>query len=131
MKFFRILVALLGLSTTFWHIARFINQSLVFVFQAPAGYICSKDPSFKFCSEYYIKWTLFLSSKTFCIVSMIFYCLLAIKKKEVLEFIAFLVFCKDVILGGRIFHIWDASVSKYLKSLLSKVIWQVMFIYLN
>ena len=103
LKFFRILVALWGLSITFWHIARFINQSLVFVFQAPAGFICSKDSSFKFCSEYYIKWTLFLSSKTFCIVSMIFYCLLAIKKKEVLEFIAFLDFLQRRNIRGTYF----------------------------
>ena len=103
LKFFRILVALWGLSTTFWHIARFINQSIVLVFQAPSGFICSKDSSFKVCSEYYIKWTLFLSSKTFCIGSMIFYCLLAIKKKEVLEFIAFLDFLQRRNIRGTYF----------------------------
>ena len=48
LKFFRILVILWGLSTTFWNIAHFINQSLVSLFQALAGYTCWKDSSLKF-----------------------------------------------------------------------------------
>ena len=55
LKLFGILVILWGLSATFWHIARFINQSVVSLSQAPAGYTCWKDSSLKFCSEFYIK----------------------------------------------------------------------------
>ena len=48
LKLFGILVILWGLSATFWHIAHFINQSLVSLFQAPVGYTCWKDSSLKF-----------------------------------------------------------------------------------
>ena len=60
--------------------ARFKNQSLVPLFQAQADYTCWKDSSLKFWSEFYIKRTLFLSSKTFSVVIMMFYWLLVIKK---------------------------------------------------
>ena len=80
-KLFRILVILWGLSATFWDMASLINQSLVSLFQAQADYTCWNDSSFKFWYEFYIKRTLFLSSKTFSVVIMMFYWLLAIKKK--------------------------------------------------
>ena len=78
---FRILVILWGLSATFWDMASLINQSLVSLFQTQADYTCWKESSFKFWYEFYIKGTLFLSSKTFSVVIMMFYWLLAIKKK--------------------------------------------------
>ena len=75
-------------------------KSLISLFEAQVGYTCWKDSSLKFWSEFYIKGTLFLSSKTFSIVSMMFCWLLAIKKKEVLEFITFLVFLQRRNISG-------------------------------
>ena len=92
-----------GLSATFWDMTRFVNQSLLSLFQAPSGYTCWKHYSLKFWSEFYIKGTLFLSSKTFCIVNMIFYWLFAIKKEEVLEFMKFLVFLQRLNIKGTYF----------------------------
>ena len=40
LKLFRILVILWGLSAKFWDMARFINQSLVSLFQAQSYYTC-------------------------------------------------------------------------------------------
>ena len=65
----------------FWDMARFINQSLVSLFLENADYTCKKDFSLKFSKDFYIKGTLFLSSKTFSLVIIIFYWLLAIKRK--------------------------------------------------
>ena len=48
LKSFRILLMLCGLSATFWDMAHFINQSLVFLFQAEAYYNCWRDSSLKF-----------------------------------------------------------------------------------
>ena len=70
-----------GLSPTFWDMARFINQSLVSFFQAQADYTCWKDSSLKFWKEFYIKGTLFLSSKAFSVVIILFHWLLAMNKK--------------------------------------------------
>ena len=77
----RILVILWGFSARFWDMIRFINQSLVSYFQAQPDYSCWKDSRRKFCSDLYIKWTLFLSSKTFSVVIFISVWLLAGKKK--------------------------------------------------
>ena len=67
----------------FWNIARFINQSLVCLFQAQADYTCSKDSLPKMLQEFYIKSTLFLSSKFFSVLVVIFFWLVAIKEKKV------------------------------------------------
>ena len=48
LKSSRILLMLCGLSATFWDMPHFINQSLVFLFQAEAYYSCWKDSSLKF-----------------------------------------------------------------------------------
>ena len=61
--------------------ARFINQSLISLFQAQADYTYWKDFSLKLFQEFYIKVTLFLSSKIFSVVVIIFYWLLATNKK--------------------------------------------------
>ena len=45
LKLFRILVILWGLSTTFWDMVRFINQSLFSLVQAQADYTYWKDSS--------------------------------------------------------------------------------------
>ena len=81
LKLFRTLVTLWGLSATFWDMGRFINQSLVSLFRAEADDTCWKDSSLKFWEEIYIKGTLFLSSKTFSVVIIMFYWLLAKKKR--------------------------------------------------
>ena len=65
----------------FWAMAGFINQSLVSLFLENADYTFGKDFSLKFFQDFYIKGTLFLSSKTFSVVIIIFYWLLAIKRK--------------------------------------------------
>ena len=83
--------------------ARFINQSLVSRFQAQADYTCWKDSSLKFWSEFHINATLFLSSKTFSVVIIMFYWLLAMKKKNVLEFRTFLVFWQKRNVRGTYF----------------------------
>ena len=83
--------------------ARFINQSLVFLFQAQADYTCWKDSSLKFWKEFYIKGTLFPSSKTFSVAVNMFYWLLAMKKKLILEFIKFLDFLQRGNIRGRYF----------------------------
>ena len=70
-----------GLSAAFWDMARFINQSFVSYFQGQADYTCWKDSLWKFCEDFYIKWTLFLSSKTLSLVIFISFWLLASKKK--------------------------------------------------
>ena len=64
----------------FWDMAQFINKSLVILCQTQADYTCCKDSSLNFSSEVYTTGTLFLSSKTFSVVIIIFLCLLAIKK---------------------------------------------------
>ena len=89
----------------FWNIARFINQSTVCLFQAPADYTYFKDSPPKILSEFYIKGTLSLSHQTFSVVIIIFYWLLAIKKTSVVEFFrTFLLFCNNVILMGNILN---------------------------
>ena len=75
-----ILVTLKGPSAMFWNIVRFINQSTVCLFQAPADYTYFKDSPPKISSEFYIKGTLSLSHQTFSVVIILFYWLLAIKK---------------------------------------------------
>ena len=60
---------------------RFINQSLVSYFQLQAVYTCSKDSPRKFSEHLYIKWTGFVSSRTFSVVIYIFFWLLTSKKK--------------------------------------------------
>ena len=75
------LVILWCLSAAFWDMARFINQSFTSYFQAQADYTCLKDPPRKFCEDFYIKWTLFISSKNFFVVMFISFWLLASKKK--------------------------------------------------
>ena len=88
----------------FWNIARFINQSTVCLFQAPADYTYFKDSPPKILSEFYIKGTLSLSHRTFSVGIIIFYWLLAIKKTSVVEFLTLLLFCNNVILKGHILN---------------------------
>ena len=64
----------------FWGMAGFINQLLGFSLPGIISYTCWKDPSLKFSQEFYIKGTLFLSSKTFSVIIIIFYWLLTIKE---------------------------------------------------
>ena len=61
--------------------ARLINQSLVSYFQVQADYTCSKDSPRKISEHLDIKWTGFVSSRTFSVVIYIFFRLLASKKK--------------------------------------------------
>ena len=63
------------------NMARFIKQSLVSFYQAQGDYTCWKDSSLRLSSEFYIKRTLFLCSKTFSVVIIMFYWLLTIKEK--------------------------------------------------
>ena len=88
----------------FWNIARFINQSTVCLFQAPADYTYFKDSPPNILSEFYIKGTLSLSHQTFSVVIIIFYWLLAIKKASVEEFVTCLFFCNNIILKGHILN---------------------------
>ena len=88
----------------FWNIARFINQSTVCLFQAPADYTYFKDSPPKILSEFYIKGTLSLSHQTFSVVIIIFYWLLAIKKTSIVEFVTFLLFCNNIILREHILN---------------------------
>ena len=88
----------------FWNIARFINQSTVCLFQAPADYTYFKDSPPKILSEFYIKGTLSLSHQTFSVVIIIFYWLLAIKETSVVEFLMFLLLRNNVILKGHILN---------------------------
>ena len=88
----------------FWNIARFINQSKVCLFQAPADYTYFKDSPPKLSSEFYIKGTLSLSHQTFSVVIIIFYWLLAIKKASVVEFVTFLLICNSIILRGHVLN---------------------------
>ena len=55
---------------------------------------------------------------------------------KLLEFIKFIVFCKNLILWGCIFNIWDAGLSKFILRVLlnpelTDVILQETFKYLN
>ena len=47
-KLFRILVILWDPSTTFWDVSRFVNQSLVSLFQTLVDYTFLKDSSVKY-----------------------------------------------------------------------------------
>ena len=78
LKLFRKLVILRGLSTTFCEMAHLIKQSLVSLFEVQADYTCWKDSSLKFLQEFYIKRTLFLSSKSLSLVIILLYWLIAI-----------------------------------------------------
>ena len=88
----------------FWNIARFINQSIVCLFQAPADYTYFKDSPPKISSEFFIKGTLSLSHQFFSVVIIIFYWLLATKKTSVVEFLTFLLFRNNVILKANILN---------------------------
>ena len=88
----------------FWNIARFINQSTVCLFQAPADYTYFKDSPPKISSEFYIKGTLSLSHQTFSVVIIIFYWLLAIKKTSIVEFVTFLLFFNNIIVREHILN---------------------------
>ena len=88
----------------FWNIARFINQSTVCLFQAPADYTYFKDSPPKISSEFYIKGTISLSHQTFSVVIILFYWLLAIRKTSVVEFLTFLIFHNNVILKENILN---------------------------
>ena len=102
MKLLKIVVTLKVLSAIFGKIARFINQSTIFLFQTPADYTYFKDSPPKISSEFYIKGTLSLSHQTFSVVIIIFYWLLAIKETSVVEFLMFLLLRNNVILKGNI-----------------------------
>ena len=59
----------------------FYKSIIASYFQAQAEYTCWKVSPRKFCEDFYIKWTLFLSSKSFSVVIFISFWLLAYKKK--------------------------------------------------
>ena len=66
----------------FWAMPGFINQSLVSLFLENADYTFGKHFSLKFFSDFYIKGTLFLSSKTFSVVIIIFFGYLQLRKSK-------------------------------------------------
>ena len=66
LKLFRMLVILWGVFATFWDMARFINQSLFFPFQAQPDYTCWKGFSLKFRSEFCIRGNFSFFSNIFC-----------------------------------------------------------------
>ena len=73
------MVILRRLSAMFLWKARFIYQLLISVSEASAA-ACCRDSSLIFPEEFFIKGTHFLSPKTFSVVVIIFYWLLANKE---------------------------------------------------
>ena len=71
---------------SFWEIYHFINQSLVSPSETQADCTCWKDSSGKFPLEFYIKWTLFPSSKTISVVIIIIVWLVSFRIYKVFSF---------------------------------------------